>query len=693
MSALLSFEPPVRPCVRDLQVWLHTSPVWPNLRAATGALMANIFLSYARDDGAKAKRVAQALGGAGHNVWWDQKIGAGSRFSKEIDEALRNAELVVVLWSKSSIESAWVQDEAAAGRDSGRLVPVLIDRVEPPLGFRQYQSIELSGRWRAARALIPLIDAVAKRGGASIQASASHSRPSISRRIGWRIPVAAAAVLLLLAGFWIFLQRPGGAPSHIVAIAAAEGGNAAQSQELARTIAADLGRFRAGPLGALTVIRGDGRGSRDADYRVEVGVSASGANLRTDVSLLSPRDSRILWTTTAEGPANELVNLRQRAVAMLGDVLGCAVEVSSDSRKLSPEVLALYLNGCGRMSDLYGSAPDQEVVSIFRQITVKAPDFAPGWANLALIEGASFPGTPPPDRPALRKALIAHLERAKQLDPNLPATIAAAANFHPNDGTKPAHALPVLERGLEQHPDSALLHDMRASYLRDVGRLNEAVNAAKRAVALNPLSPAIRDSYISALAYGGVISVAYAELKKAETIWPGSTVLRDARYRLDLRYGDPKAAKRQLIERGSGDLRPVPGDTAWMTFLDARINASPANVELALEGFRARYRSDHAHIASYLQALGAFGRVEEAYKVVWSPVALDSLLAGTEALFRPHMRSIRADPHFIALAAKLGMLAYWEKTTIWPDFCSEPRLPYNCKQEAAKLTPEQRRLP
>lgn len=674
-------------------MWLHTSPVWPNLRAATGALMANIFLSYARDDGAKAKRVAQALEGAGHIVWWDQQIGAGSRFSKEIDQALRNAELVVVLWSKSSIESAWVQDEAAAGRDSGRLIPVLIDRVEPPLGFRQYQSVELIGSGRRARALMPLIDAVARRDGAPIKTPAARSRRSIPQGTGWRIPVAAAAVLLLLAGLWIFLLRPGGAPSHIVAVAAAQGGDAARSRELARTIAADLGRFRAGPLGALTVLGGDGQGSRDADYRVEVGVSASGANLRTDVSLLSLRDSRILWTTTAEGPANELVNLRQRAVAMLGDVLGCAVEVSSDSRKLSPEVLALYLNGCGRMSDLYGSAPDQEVVSIFRQITVKAPDFAPGWANLALIEGASFPGTPPPDRPALRKALIAHLERAKQLDPNLPVTIAAAANFHPNDGTKPAHALPVLERGLEQHPDSALLHDKRASYLRDVGRLNEAVTAAKRAVALNPLSPAIRDSYISALAYGGVISVAYAELKKAETIWPGSTVLRDARYRLDLRYGDPKAAKRQLIERGSGDLRPVPGDTAWMTFLDARINASPANVELALEGFRARYRSDHAHIASYLQALGAFGRVEEAYRVVWSPVALDTLLAGTEALFRPHMRSIRADPRFIALAAKLGILAYWEKTMIWPDFCSEPRLPYNCKQEAAKLTPEQRRLP
>ena len=89
--------------------------------------MASIFLSYSREDSVRAGRIAQALELAGHDVWWDRRIGAGSRFSKEIDAALKKADLVVVLWSKVSVESAWVQDEAADGRDSERLVPVLID--------------------------------------------------------------------------------------------------------------------------------------------------------------------------------------------------------------------------------------------------------------------------------------------------------------------------------------------------------------------------------------------------------------------------------------------------------------------------------------------------------------------------------------------------------------------------------------
>lgn len=647
--------------------------------------MASIFLSYARDDLATAKRIASALEAAGHTVWWDQHIGAGSRFSKEIDAALRAADLVVVLWSRASVESTWVQDEAAFGRDQGRLLPLAIDAVEPPLGFRQYQAMPFARSGRKAEAVVA---AVANRLGQPATAPRSHAQRAPG---GWRWAAIAAVVALILASLFILLRDREAGPSHIVAVAAAEGADR-RSRELARTIAADLGRFRAGPLGSLTILASDSKAARKADYRVEAGVSQAGANLRADVSLFSGKGAGILWTTSVEGPADKLVDLRQQAVAKLGDVLTCAVEVGSRSRILAPDVLGLYLNGCGRMSDLNTSLPDQEVLSVFRQVTQRAPDFAPGWANLALVEVNSFPGTPQPDRPALRKAVTAHLARAKQLGPDLPATIAATAIALRNDGHKSGQALALIDKGLEQHPDSALLHDLRAYYLRMVGRSNEGVTAAERAVGLNPLSPTIRDSYISALAYSGRAAAAYKALEEADAIWPGSTVLDQARYRLDLRYGDPKAALLKLRERGAGDIRPVPTDIAWHAFLEARIAPSRANIEKALDGFRARYRISPSDVPGYLQALGHFGRVDEAFEVMKHEVALDSVMAGTEVLFRPHMRPIRADPRFIALAAKFGLVAYWEKTGVWPDFCSEPQLPYDCRKEVAKLTPEQRKL-
>ncbi len=105
--------------------------------------MARIFLSYAREDVDTARRLAEAVGGAGHDVWWDRHIHGGSRFTAEIDRALKEAEAVMVLWTQASIESAWVQDEAAEGRDTGRLVPVSVGDCRPPLGFRQFHTVAL----------------------------------------------------------------------------------------------------------------------------------------------------------------------------------------------------------------------------------------------------------------------------------------------------------------------------------------------------------------------------------------------------------------------------------------------------------------------------------------------------------------------------------------------------------------------
>ena len=77
--------------------------------------MSHIFLSYARDDVEAAKRLAEGISQAGHDVWWDRNLHAGSRFTEEIDRALKEAEAVIVLWSETSVGSAWVQDESGGG--------------------------------------------------------------------------------------------------------------------------------------------------------------------------------------------------------------------------------------------------------------------------------------------------------------------------------------------------------------------------------------------------------------------------------------------------------------------------------------------------------------------------------------------------------------------------------------------------
>jgi len=98
--------------------------------------MADVFLSYAQEDRARARQVADALRELGCDVWWDAHLYVGTSVRGEITQQLETAKCVVVLWSKASIKSAWVIDEAQDGADRDVLVQGLIEAVRPPHGFR-----------------------------------------------------------------------------------------------------------------------------------------------------------------------------------------------------------------------------------------------------------------------------------------------------------------------------------------------------------------------------------------------------------------------------------------------------------------------------------------------------------------------------------------------------------------------------
>ena len=105
--------------------------------------MSDIFISYARADRPRAEALARALEDHGWSVWWDWRIPAGKTFRQVIQEQLDKARCVIVLWSATSITRKWVIEEASEGEERGILVPVLIEKVRPPLGFRSIQAADL----------------------------------------------------------------------------------------------------------------------------------------------------------------------------------------------------------------------------------------------------------------------------------------------------------------------------------------------------------------------------------------------------------------------------------------------------------------------------------------------------------------------------------------------------------------------
>ena len=104
----------------------------------------SVFFSYSREDQARALPIIRLIEAAGFSTWWDGLLEGGERFSRATEEALNRAKAVVVLWSKASVHSHWVSDEATRGRDRRVLVPLSLDGAEPPLGFGQFQVIDLA---------------------------------------------------------------------------------------------------------------------------------------------------------------------------------------------------------------------------------------------------------------------------------------------------------------------------------------------------------------------------------------------------------------------------------------------------------------------------------------------------------------------------------------------------------------------
>jgi TIR domain len=107
------------------------------------AFRTDVFISYARENRETAARLAETFTAQGLLVWWDRDLQAGSEFAEVIETQLQSAHVVVALWSADSVRSGFVRDESSRAQRAGKLVPVRIEDVEPPLGFGQLHTLDL----------------------------------------------------------------------------------------------------------------------------------------------------------------------------------------------------------------------------------------------------------------------------------------------------------------------------------------------------------------------------------------------------------------------------------------------------------------------------------------------------------------------------------------------------------------------
>jgi len=184
-----------------------------------------VFLSYASVDRSRVEVLVKALESEGLDVWWDRDIPRGKNFSRVIEEALGQARSAIVVWTRASVDSEWVFNEASEARKRGMLVPVLIDDVDPPLEFRHLQAARLVD-WRGDKndsewaGLLEAVRGLASQGGVTKTDRNLAGRMQQSGRSWLQTPagmaLGAGALLVGLALLVIALKQAGligGAPS------------------------------------------------------------------------------------------------------------------------------------------------------------------------------------------------------------------------------------------------------------------------------------------------------------------------------------------------------------------------------------------------------------------------------------------------------------------------------------------------
>lgn len=482
----------------------------------------------------------------------------------------------------------------------------------------------------------------------------------------WALALIGTTGLALC--LWL-LTSPAAPPSAIVQIELDRGPGTTSAGEAALTL--ELMRARRTP--DLPLFR-TGRSPVDADFELQASPGPAG----DASSLLSLHDRRggVLWSISV--PRTQPGEQLKAMTGAAGAVLFCAFGTGGLDRPYDPEAVRLMLSLCAQ-ERIEGNVPDQQQLDQLAQLAPASTRVA-AWQISSAMERHLFGRLT--ERQRARAVLEPHMARLRALSPNHPMLVIGENAMLPSG--RWGDQLRRLENALQQQPGSVELHAASAAILREIGELGAAVRSAGTALRLDPFDVRHHHQFITALAFSGFVAPARKAVGEAEQLWPGSTAVRDARFRIEWRLGDAATVLRQLEAGEFFDSATLEQQNSlFRNYLLARLEPTPTRIEAALAPLRRQWARDPTIPFLLLQAAGSLGAREEALTVMQHPKAIIALRNDPEPLFRIYLQDLRRDPRFMLAMADIGLAQFWQQRRNWPDFCSAPDLPYDCQALAA----------
>lgn len=494
---------------------------------SSGVSRPSLFLSYAHSDQALAQRLAAALEDAGYTVWWDALIEGGSRYAQTIDETLQSVDAVLVLWSKRSVESDWVRDEAAQGRDRKRLIPLSLDGSPPPIGFRQIQVIDLS-RWRG-RSSAPEFDAIERAIGVAMghkpPPRLSHQRVSRRRALalggGAVATVAGAGLVAWGAG----LIGPRSAGAHSIAVLpfknVGDSSQAYLSDGLTEEIRSALSRNAGLMVLATTTsntVQNDAGDARSiarklgVAYLLDGSVERDGDRVRVASNLTNGKTGFSEWSQRVERKFGDIFDFQSEIARTVSDALSVRMATDEPAPGGTHNVNAYeaYLQGRALYNLAKDEPTDRQAKADFEIAVAADPNFALAHAALSrsLASIAAQYAAAAELKPIYAQA-IDEARRATAIAPTLAEGHLALGYALFAGRLDVRDAGPSYDRAMHFGRGNADIVLLCAAFLARTRRFREARDAMNWALALDPLNPR---------AHRAAATVAYASRHYAEAI-------------------------------------------------------------------------------------------------------------------------------------------------------------------------------
>jgi adenylate cyclase len=431
--------------------------------------MSHVFISYARSTARQAQQVAAILRGLGHQVWLDDAIPAHRAYADVIEERLREARAVVVIWSADAAKSEWVRSEADRARAERKLVQLTVDGAALPMPFDQIQCVDLAG-WQ----------------GDPAAAGWKRVAESVAELLGRPIPAQEAGQPRAAA------LSPATPETLSIALAPfADPAGAAAGDDFADGLVAEI----ATALARFNVLRvADAGPDSVARYLLEGSVRRSGPRVRINVQLRDAAQGERVWAERFDSALDDPFALQDDVANTVAGRVEAAI-LAHETRRIASrpvESLSAHELWLRARETIRRAGLEQvdEIEALGERAIALDPSHGPVLALLAAALGfrISFAGAG--DDVAHIKSRFNEIVNRAMLagtdDPEVLVFVAEALLLAEGDMVV---ARALVDRSLKMNPALVVGWDVAGTVRMQGGEYEDALAHYERCLYLDPNSP------------------------------------------------------------------------------------------------------------------------------------------------------------------------------------------------------------